>query len=65
MGQASGHLMTTLILRTLAVKLKARFILTSADPKQLYGQVWPALHAHRDKFPEWEWHPHARDWGLV
>ena len=60
----SGHLMTTLILRTLAVKLKARFILTSADPKQLYGQVWPALHAHRDKFPEWEWHPHARDWQI-
>lgn len=44
---------TTLILGVLAMYPRARVVLTTADGKQLDGQVMPALHSHRHRFPSW------------
>lgn len=43
-----------LILGWLAMYPKGRVCLTSADGKQLDGQLMPALESHRSKFPEWK-----------
>lgn len=50
----SAVVITTLILGWLAMYEKGRVVLTTADGKQLDGQVMPAVVAHRSKFPEWK-----------
>lgn len=50
----SAVVIPTLVLGTLAMYPKARVVLTTADGKQLDGQVMPAIEAHRAKFPHWK-----------
>lgn len=42
-----------LVLGLLMIYPKMRVVLTTADGKQLDGQVMPALESHRAKFPDW------------
>jgi len=49
----SALVIPAIILGTLWYYPKARVILTTADGKQLDGQVMPALEAHRAKFEGW------------
>ncbi len=49
----SAVVITTLVLGHLALHPKGRVVLTTADGKQLDGQVMPAVNSHRSKFPEW------------
>lgn len=32
-----------------------RAVLTTADGKQMDNQIWPAIEAHKGKFPHWTW----------
>lgn len=50
----SAYVIPVLILGWLAMYPKGLIALTTADGKQLDGQVMPALEAHRSKFPEWK-----------
>lgn len=43
----------TAVLGWLALYPKGRVVYTTADGKQLDGQLMPALQSHRSKFPEW------------
>lgn len=49
----SSVVIPTLILGHLAMYPKGRVVLTSADSKQLDGQIMPAINTHRVKFPGW------------
>ena len=50
----SAVVITTLVLGWLALYPEGVVVLTTADGKQIDGQLMPALHRHRAKFPEWE-----------
>jgi hypothetical protein len=50
----SSKLIPTLVLGLLFFYPNARVVLTTADGKQLDGQVMPAINAHRAKFPDWK-----------
>lgn len=50
----SAVVIATLVLGWLALYPKGKVVLTTADGKQLDGQVMPALESHRPKFPAWE-----------
>lgn len=50
----SAVVIPTLILGWLYLYPKGRVVLTTADGKQLDGQVMPAINAHRSKFPNWK-----------
>lgn len=50
----SAVVIPTLVLGWLAMYAKGRVCLTSADGKQIDGQLMPALEAHRSKFPGWK-----------
>lgn len=43
----------TLVLGWLWLYPKGRVVLTTADGKQLDGQIMPAINSHRGKFPYW------------
>lgn len=43
----------TLVLGWLALYPQGRVVLTTADGKQLDGQIMPAINSHRAKFPYW------------
>ncbi len=49
----SAVVIPTLALGWLALFPKGRVVITTADGKQLDGQVMPALEAHRGKFDRW------------
>lgn len=49
----SSVVVPTLVLGWLALYRKGRVVLTSADAKQVDGQIMPAIESHRAKFPEW------------
>lgn len=51
----SSIIIPTISLRNLCTKPQGRVIITSKDSRQLDEQVWPALEAHRGKFPRFEW----------
>lgn len=50
----SAVVIPTLALGWLALYPRGRVVLTTADGKQLDGQVMPALESHRAKFPHWK-----------
>lgn len=50
----SAVVITALVLGWLFVYPKGRVVLTTADGKQLDGQVMPAIESHRAKFPAWK-----------
>lgn len=50
----SSIVIPTLVLGWLAMYPRGRVVLTTADGKQLDGQVMPAIESHRAKFPEWK-----------
>jgi len=50
----SAVVITALVLGWLTLYPKGRVVLTTADGKQLDGQVMPAIESHRAKFSEWE-----------
>jgi hypothetical protein len=50
----SAVLIPALALGWLFFYPKGRVVITTADGKQLDGQVMPAIEAHRDKFPAWK-----------
>lgn len=50
----SAVVIPTLALGWLAMFPKGRVVITTADGKQLDGQVMPAIEAHRGKFPKWK-----------
>lgn len=50
----SAVVIPTLVLGWLALYPKGKVVLTTADGKQLDGQVMPAIEAHRAKFPDWK-----------
>lgn len=45
----------TLVLGWLWFYPRGKVVFTTADGKQLDGQVMPAINAHRSKFPQWRW----------
>jgi len=49
----SAVVITTLVLGWLALYPKGRVVITTADGKQLDGQIMPAIESHRSKFPGW------------
>lgn len=49
----SAVVIATLVLGWLALYPKGRVVITTADGKQLDGQIMPALESHRAKFPAW------------
>lgn len=49
----SAIVITTLVLGWLAMYPKGRVVITTADGKQLDGQIMPAIESHRNKFPGW------------
>lgn len=50
----SAVVIPTLVLGWLAFYPRGRVVVTTADGKQLDGQVMPAIEAHRSKFPTWK-----------
>lgn len=50
----SAVVIPTLILGWLALYPRGRVVMTTADGKQLDGQVMPALKSHRSKFDGWK-----------
>lgn len=52
----SERIVAGAILYWLTVYKKAKVVFTTRDSKQLANQVWPALLAHKAKFPDtWNW----------
>ncbi len=49
----SAVVIPTLALGWLALFPQGRVVITTADGKQLDGQIMPAIQAHRDKFENW------------
>lgn len=49
----SAVVIPSLVLGWLAMYPKGRVVVTTADGKQLDGQLMPAIEAHRGKFPAW------------
>lgn len=49
----SSYIIPTLALGWLAYYPKGKVVITSADGKQLDGQVMPAIESHRSKFDGW------------
>lgn len=49
----SSVIIPVLVLGFLFFYPRARAVLTTADGKQLDGQVMPAIYTHRGKFPSW------------
>lgn len=50
----SSVIIPTLVLGWLFMFPRGKVVLTTADGKQLDGQVMPAVNAHRSKFPNWK-----------
>ena len=50
----SAVIIPALVLGWLAMYPQGRVVLTTADGRQLDGQVMPAIEAHRLRFPDWK-----------
>lgn len=54
-GGRSSYCVADLALWVITAFPLGRVVITTVDGKQLDNQIWPAIAAHKAKFPNWTW----------